>query len=263
MIPTADRLTAGAVRGALSGAAALLRVEVRESVDSTNARLLAAGEAGEAQGAVLLAGTQTAGRGRMGRNFYSPDDTGIYMSVLLRPQTGADAMAVTAQAAVAACEAIEAATPARPAIKWVNDILIGERKVCGILAESRALTAQGGGFVVLGIGMNVYAPPEGFPAQIAGVAGCISAQRQSGLRSALAAGFLNSFMHWYADGCPQELAAAYAHRCALTGKRVRVLRACGERAALVLGTDAQCRLRVRYDNGEEEALGSGEISIRL
>lgn len=257
-----DKLNAETIRAALRGTAALLRVEVRDVVDSTNTQLLKAGDAGQAQGAVLIAGAQTAGRGRMGRSFYSPDDTGLYLSILLRPKTGA--MAITAQAAVAACEAIEAATPAQPGIKWVNDILIDGRKVCGILAESHAMTASGGGFVVLGIGMNVYAPRGGFPPEIADVAGCISASPTNGLRCALASGFLNSFMRLYEDDSAQELADAYARRSVLTGKRVRVLRAGGERTAMVLGTDAQCRLLVQYDDdSQREVLGTGEISIRF
>lgn len=255
-----DALTQRGIAGRLTGAAADLCAEVRETVDSTNAQLLLRAEAGAPEGLVLAASSQTNGRGRMGRSFCSPAGTGIYMSLLLRPGRAADALSVTAQAAVAACEAIEAETPARPQIKWVNDILIGGRKVCGILAQ--AAPRPDGGYIVLGIGINVYAPPGGFPQDVAAVAGWVSDTRREGLRDALAAGFLNSFMRWYREGSEAALADAYARRCALAGRRVRVLRGGEERAALVLGTDMQCRLLVRYDDGGTEALSSGEISIR-
>ncbi len=260
-----DRLTAAGIKKRLRGAAVGLRVEVCDAVDSTNALALRRAAAGEPEGLAVAASSQTNGRGRMGRGFFSPDGSGVYLSLLLRPRAGADVMGITAAAAVAACEAIEENTACAPAIKWVNDILIGGRKVCGILAEARALPSAGGaGCAALGIGMNVYAPPGGFPEELRGVAGFIAEQKIAGLRDALCAGFLNSFMARYARAGEQKepLAGAYARRSALTGKRVTVLRGGEGRAALVLGTDGECRLLVRYDDGAREALDSGEISIR-
>ena len=124
-------------------------------IDSTNRALLADTGAGERS--VLIAGEQTAGRGRMSRSFASPEG-GLYMSVLLRPASAEAALELTPRAAVAVCRAIESCFGRSTEIKWVNDVLIGGRKVCGILAEARA---SDGLTVVLGIGVNISTVPSG------------------------------------------------------------------------------------------------------
>ena len=146
---------------ALTGAQ---EIEAYRAIDSTNARAKAWARAGAAQGALVIAAGQTAGRGRLGRTFASPADAGLYMTVILWPD-GAALERLTIAAAVATCEAIEACTPYRPGIKWVNDLLLGEKKICGILAEA-VTSPSGARGAVVGIGVNLAEgalPEEGAP----------------------------------------------------------------------------------------------------
>ncbi len=278
-----------------------LKVEVLDEVVSTNTLLKTRGAEGAPAGTVVIADTQTGGRGRLGRSFYSPNHTGLYISVLLRPSDmdPAKALHITTMAAVAACEAIEdvmvwsglvshdhmASDDAemqksivRPKIKWVNDIILQDRKVAGILTES-AINATSGKieFAVLGIGLNVYAPEGGFPEEIKEIAGAILPIEIEGARSRLAAAFLNHFFERYAcvsnseneakqNQILDEYVKAYKARSIVLGKSVNVIPTGGgeRRTAQVLDITDDCNLLVAYTDGEcEEAmLSSGEVSIR-
>lgn len=112
-------------------------LQVQTEVTSTNTLLKAQAEQGAPEGTVLIAESQTAGKGRLGRHFTSPPGTGIYFSLLLRPHCTAEkSLFITTTAAVAVCEAIEQVTGLNPQIKWVNDVYLNEKKVCGILTGS-------------------------------------------------------------------------------------------------------------------------------
>jgi BirA family biotin operon repressor/biotin-[acetyl-CoA-carboxylase] ligase len=154
-----------------------LRVNVFDSVNSTNDICLEHASEGETGGYAAVAGTQTGGRGRRGRSFFSPSDTGLYISLLLRPQacTADKALRFTTAAAVSVCEAIEKVyEAAEPAIKWVNDIYMRGRKVCGILTEASFNIEDGTlDYAVIGIGINVYTPESGFPEEIREIAGSV------------------------------------------------------------------------------------------
>ncbi len=114
-----------------------LKISIHKCVDSTNTLARQAASNGASEGTVVIAGEQTAGKGRLGRSFFSPGDTGLYMSVVLRPKISAEkAVTVTAAAAVAAAEAIEILSDRQAVIKWVNDVFVDGRKVCGILTEA-------------------------------------------------------------------------------------------------------------------------------
>ena len=260
-----------------------LRVEVLDEVVSTNTLLKTRGAEGAPAGTVVIADTQTGGKGRLGRSFYSPNHTGLYISVLLRPSdmNPAKALHITTMAAVAACEAIEDVAEdsvSRPMIKWVNDIILEDRKVAGILTES-AINATSGkiDFAVLGIGLNVYAPEGGFPEEIKEIAGAILPIEIEGARSRLAAAFLNHFFERYAcvsnseneakqNQILEEYVKAYKARSIVLGKSVNVIPTGGgeRRTAQVLDITDDCNLLVAYTDGEcEEAmLSSGEVSIR-
>ena len=115
-----------------------LRIDVQKSVTSTNTVLKEKAQQGESEGYVLIAAGQTAGKGRAGRSFYSPEGTGLYLSILLRPEAcdAVRASRFTTMAAVAACKAVEDVTNGAALIKWVNDVYLNERKIAGILTEA-------------------------------------------------------------------------------------------------------------------------------
>lgn len=165
-----DVLSLRGIQRNLEAHAAGCTLELVPCTASTNALVRERAAAGAPEGLVILANQQTRGRGRLGREFYSPPDTGLYMSLLLRPQEmeAAQAVQITTMAAVAAGQAIETLTGKTAQIKWVNDILLGGRKVCGILTEgSFNLETGKPEEVVVGIGFNVYPPcrwiPGGYP----------------------------------------------------------------------------------------------------
>lgn len=243
-----------------------LNIEVIPITTSTNTVVREKAVAGQKEGYVLLANEQTSGRGRRGRSFYSPSGTGIYLSWLLRPgkYTAEQATAITTMAAVAVCEAIEAVSEVEAQIKWVNDIFVDGKKVCGILTEA-SLDMESGflDYAVLGVGMNIYEPKNGFGADLTNIAGKIFSQSQGDMKNRLVAEFMNHFMMYYTNFEYADYANQYRSRSLAIGKWVNVIAGEQSQSAFVLGIDDDCRLLVKYENGEEETLSSGEISIRL
>lgn len=228
-----------------------LRLRYVEETGSTNADLLEDGSA--ASGSVLIAGRQSAGRGRMRRAFASPEG-GLYMSVLFRDISAADALQFTPRAAVAVSLAIERSSGRRAYIKWVNDVLLDGLKVCGILAE--AVTRRGLD-MVLGIGVNVAEPGGGFPEALRGVAGAVFEDPIEFAREKLAAGILNALFDESLD-----VYTEYVRRSAVLGRDITVRRAGAAYEARVLEIDRDYRLIIER-GGQRETLDSGEVSIRL
>ncbi len=266
-----DTLSENSIRACLGELAELFEPEVFSEIDSTNTYLKKlASQAGQSHTQDLktwhtvIASCQTAGRGRMGRTFLSPAETGLYLSVLLRPKTAAGpATRITTAAAVAACLAIESCTEERPQIKWVNDVFIRGKKACGILTEASADPKTGSlDWAVMGIGFNVYEPEGGFPEELRGIAGPIATVRQRDLRSRLAASFLREFYSICRDLEEADYYEAYRKRSFLIGRSINVIRGASVRPAVALDVDRECRLVVRYEDGSEERLSSGEVSVR-
>ena len=259
-----DPLTEAAVR-ALRAAYTDAPLLFLEETTSTNTVAREAALGGAPGGTLVVAGRQTAGRGRRTHSFFSPADSGLYMSLLVRSALpAAEAIRLTTAAAVAVCRAAEAETGAACGIKWVNDIFSGGRKVCGILVESATRADGMLDWAVVGIGVNVSAPAGGFPPEIAGTAGALTAAPSPGLRARLLCAIEREFLALSADLAGGAYRAEYARRCLAVGHTVTVLAADGgEEEAFACGIDEECRLLVRYADGREAALSSGEIRIRL
>ena len=245
-----------------------LTIQVLPEVSSTNTMLREKANEETPEGYVIIANGQTEGRGRRGRSFYSPVDTGIYLSILLRPKEIAtneltNLTSMAAVAAVAACETIEEVSGQTPGIKWVNDIYIDGRKVSGILTEA-SISMESGSveYVVVGIGFNVYFPEDGFSREIENIAGAIFDQKKNDGKNLLAAGFLNHFMNYYAEFDKKDYVKKYQERSLVVGKEITVFAPSGNRKALALEVDDTCALIVQYEDGSTERLNSGEISIR-
>lgn len=239
-----------------------LTVEVYQEVTSTNTLLKQRGHNGAPHGLVIVAESQTAGRGRMGREFFSPDQTGIYFSVLLRPDLSPnDSLFITTSAAVACAKVLERISGKTAQIKWVNDIYMDERKVCGILTE--ASFAQGKiDYAVLGIGINLYTPIDGFPVEIINKAGSVLDKQETDLRGLIVAEALNEFFKLYKNIEKREFIDEYRKRSILDGKSVNVIKHDCITPATALFIDSDLSLAVRYESGEIEHLTSGDVSIR-
>ncbi len=262
-----DILSKQSIEGHLSKLSRHCSITVYKSLPSTNSLLKAMAAEGAPEGSVIISEEQTAGRGRLGRSFYSPTGTGIYMSILLIPKFSIHkALFITTAAAVAVARAIEKVFPQKEArIKWVNDIYCDNKKVCGILTES-SLDFEGGSFeyAILGIGINVTSPKEDFPEELKNIATslCSTDSYTSGARSLLAAEILNSFYELYEHLEDESLLREYKSRSLLIGEKITILSREGSIPALALDIDEEFRLKVQLEDGSIKALNSGEVSIR-
>lgn len=237
-------------------------IELEECVSSTNDLLKQSARKGAPEGCILIARRQTAGKGRLGRTFESPEGTGLYMSILLRPTIPlSESLLITTAAAAAAAETAEHITGKPAAIKWVNDVFVCGKKVCGILTEGAADIESGGlEYAVLGIGMNISAPEGGFDAEVAGALFDTPAPMRT---AAAAAELITRFFAYYDDICAKPFLEAYRSRSMVTGKNVNVITPRGSYPARVLAVEEDFSLRICLENGNEELLRSGEVSILL
>lgn len=254
-----DRLSEAGIRKYMQAKA--YKLDIYDEVSSTNdvAKRLAA--QGEDEGTVVLARAQTAGRGRMGRSFFSPDGCGAYFSIIVRPKRFERLLTVLA--AVAVADGIEAAGGLHTSIKWVNDVYVRGKKCCGILTEAIADMETGGiDYAVIGIGINVRTPEGGF-----GELKNIAAAALDGVSDALnkvVAATLDRFYELYTLGEKDEIVREYKQRSFLVGKVVTVVKGDFEDPARVVDIDDDCRLVVKYtDTMQTETLSAGEVKIKL
>ena len=224
-----------------------LPVRAFDILDSSNAECRRARAAGEDR-CLILADCQTAGRGRMGRSFASPAGAGLYMSLLFRPAPGAaGAVGITTWAAVTAAEAVAELTGLQCGIKWVNDLFLNGKKVCGILTEGI------GAHVIVGIGVNLT--PAAMPEEAARIAGCLG---RGDIRDALAGRIAGGLLR-YVPGDTSHM-DAYRRRSIVTGRRVRFLREGKPLDGVAAAIEDDGALRVDTAQGPV-SLRFGEISL--
>ena len=241
-------------------------IEYRDSVTSTNTLLKKMAENGEKEGYVLIAGEQTAGRGRLGRTFLSGNGSGVYLSILLRPDMKpSDSLLITTCAAVAVAKAIEKNTGKMTSIKWVNDIYMRDRKVCGILTEaSFDLECGKLSYAVLGIGINMYFEENSVPEEISNIAGAVFDTKPDGDSvSRIIADVINIFFDEYRVLTGKHFLFDYCSRSYLDSKEINVIKFDSVREATALDIDDDFRLHVRYADGSEEYLSTGEVSTKI
>ena len=237
-------------------------VSVHKQVDSTNEEARRRALEGAPEGTVVAAESQTAGKGRQGKRFFSPSESGVYLSVVLRPETTAErGQLITCGAAVACAQAIERVTGRKALIKWVNDIYCDGRKVAGILTEG-AVDMESGRFdyVVLGIGVNVKPPSGGFPESIAGTAGALLDNGQPAVRNELAAEMLQGFWSLYERLPTCDFHDEYRRRCFLLGEHVVVSHAGSRVRARAVDLTDDFKLVIELPSGERRELPCGEAS---
>ena len=262
-----DRLSIGELAGALCGLRVGRELVCLDTVDSTNTEVKRRALAGAPDGLAVLAGAQTDGRGRRGRNFVSPPGKGLYLSILLRPVCPLEEVSsLTAWTAVAVCDAVEALCGTRPGIKWPNDVIWAGRKLCGILTELE-LEAETAALrhVVVGVGLNLSQDESDFGPEVAPVA--ISLRQAFGSaprRAEAAAALLNALDQLYTDFPRQRDAwlARYRTDCLTLGKQVRLIRPGGTAEAFAETVDPSFSLVVRHPDGRRETVSSGEVSVR-
>lgn len=241
-----------------------MKVLTYTSIDSTNneaKRLIAAGLT---EPALLAAEGQTAGKGRLGRSFYSPSSTGLYMSIVLHPNAPpSEWISLTSAAAVAVCLAIEALSGLAPSIKWVNDIYLDDRKVCGILTEAVSDMTDGlMKSVIVGIGVNLST--VGFPNEISDRAASLYPDSPPPFSlDQLAAAICNRLCTLADELSSGSWLPYYRERSYLDGKAITYLENGISHTALVLGIDEHGGLIVEDNEGVRRTLTSGEVTVRV
>lgn len=264
-----DALTEAEIRSALAPTQTVGRVLCCfDEVDSTNTRAKQMAMEGAADGTVVVANCQSAGRGRMNRSFQSPRDKGIYLTALLRPDLPTERLLpVTAMTGVAVCKAVERVCGVRPGLKWPNDPVLGGRKLCGILTEL-SLEAETGRlqYLVVGVGVNVLHSREDFAPELAEIATSLAQELGHPVsRPVLAAVLIEELDRLYQALQAGELEpyrSAYRAACVNLGKTVQLVEHGQKETAQAVRVDDAFGLVVRDSDGRERTVRSGEVSVR-
>lgn len=239
------------------------RMELHPLLDSSNNRAKALAANGAPHGYLVIAESQSGGKGRMGRSFFSPEHSGVYITYILRPQMLAEkAVMITSMAAVAVARAIEALADVDVKIKWVNDLYINDRKACGILCEA-SMDFESGGleYAVLGIGINVTR--MAFPPELADIATSIENECGKPVsRSRLIAEISNQLEALYGQLGTGAFMIESRARSNVIGRDVTVIRGSERFDAHAVDIDDAGRLVIRTAEGVSR-VGSGEISLKL
>lgn len=262
------RLTESEIRQGLSENNRNIEIHVYDSVTSTNSEAKRLALEGAADGTLVVSGQQTAGRGRLGRSFYSPKE-GIYLSVIIRPRFDVSkSVLITCAAAVAVAESVKEIAGKDARIKWVNDVYVDDRKVCGILTEGMTDFESGQiEAVIIGIGVNTDV--SNFPDDLKRIAGAVDGDYSA---SELAGAIASRTIDYAHNIEERTFIDSYRSMSTVIGKKITVYKGQYKvnpedeiegAAAEVKTIDDDGRLIVVYEDGTEEALSSGEITIRM
>ncbi len=242
------------------------KIHYFDTIDSTNTYAKKLAEAEFNEGTVIIAEQQTAGRGRLGRNWISPAGKGIWMSILLKPTLEPkDAAKITLLTACAVCRAIEHFN-IKPMIKWPNDILVNGKKLCGILTEMN-IEVDVIGYVVVGIGMNVNLSMEDLHPDILDTATSIKIETGTeASRKAIIAEIINQFEQLYNqlinNSSINSIIDEYKSKSAVLGKAIRIINKKEEISGQVVDINQEGHLLVKLSDGTNTEISSGEVSIR-
>lgn len=260
----AEQLSKGGVENALR---VPCKLQVHDVVTSTND--LAKALTPSHKPTAIIANKQSAGRGRLNRPFESPGGTGLYMTIALKPDFALDqALFVTMACAVATCRAMEKVCGIQPSIKWVNDLFLGDKKICGILTEAQTNFETGKiDSLIIGTGINCF--PGSFSPEISHIAGCISEKPGSFSRSHLAGELINETMDVLKDVESRSFLTEYRQKCFILGKDIVVHPQYNQEGykarALDISDDGGLIIQPLegLDAGGRKELHTGEISISL
>ena len=224
---------------------------IKDTTASTNADAKEYAVHGALPGTVIIAETQTAGRGRLNRAFYSPKQSGVYLTILLPAETDI-LLKITPFAGVAVCKTIEAFSDEHPKIKWVNDVFLRGKKVCGILCENIPQTS----LVAVGIGINLY--PAEFPKELREIADSVFTDTSVD-KNAFIGTLIRNLMD---EALFEEVMPEYRRRSCVVGKEIHYVECGVLHEAEAVGIDENGGLIIR-ENGFEKTLVSGEITLRI
>ncbi len=243
-----------------------IEIIMLDSVSSTNTYAKQMAEKGAVHGSVVIANEQTQGKGRLGRKFSSPKGSGLYMSVILKENLNVqNTQSITCAAAVATCRAIKKIDSAQDVqIKWVNDLYKNGKKFCGILCEAQTDLQTGGiSDIVVGIGVNVKVPNEGFDEEIKHIATAAFDKNSVVTRAHLAANILNELLY-ICDNLPNSaFMQEYKKLNLVPGKNIIIMQSGKEEEGIAQSITDEGHLKVITNSGEEKTLTFGEVKIIL
>ena len=235
-----------------------------KETDSTNLRAAHYIRKGYGEGTVIIAESQTKGRGRLGRTWHSPPGTGLYLSIILNPRISAKELPrITLVAAVAAFDALKESACIDADIKWPNDLLLNNRKICGILTELHAVEKDNS-HVIVGIGINLNTPAPAFPPDLADIATSVLCETGKTVSvSAIMDSLLGSFDHYYnifLNNGFADILKKWKSHSSIMGRKIQV----DEGGETITGTafdlDENGALLVRQNDGSVKTVYSGDVS---
>lgn len=258
-----DIISAEGIRLFLSGKNKDCQIIFHKVIDSTNTEAKKLALNGARHGTIVIAEEQTAGRGRMGKTFFSPPGTGIYISFILKPKVSiGNAQLITIYAAVAVCTVIEHFTGFNPKIKWVNDIFLDGRKICGILTEAAGDFESGGvESIIVGIGLNFSTRQEDFPPELQHTAGSLLPFGIS--RNQFAAALIDKMLEHGDCSFQSSLIQQYKERSFMIGREISYQKNTATVSGTVLDINEKGNLVVKSCKGEIDILRSGEVQINV
>lgn len=263
LVSVPEQLSGTEIRRRLTAKDFGRELEIHAQLDSTNNRAKMLAAQGAVHGTTVIADSQTGGRGRMGRSFFSPEHSGVYMTVILRPEWAPEkAGMLTSMAAVAAARAVEKVSGADVKIKWVNDLYMGGRKICGILSEA-GLGMEAGrlDWAVVGIGINTARMD--FPEELKEIASSVGNETGTAPdRNRLIAEILNELEALYGSMETGAFLEESRRRSNVIGREVTVIENGKQYPARVLDIDEEGRLVIETGEGKAR-LHYGEVSLKL
>jgi BirA family transcriptional regulator, biotin operon repressor / biotin---[acetyl-CoA-carboxylase] ligase len=264
-VPNSSRLDAEKIQNGLNPIRLGSKILVFDTIDSTNDLARKYLEEGALEGLVLMAESQTRGRGRMGRSWASSPGTGIYMSVLLKPKIQPQRLSqLTLLTGLAVVQAVNEFTSRKAQLKWPNDILLNGKKLSGILSEYHP-TQNGGNDVIIGIGVNANHSQNDFPEDLRPIATSLRIETGSPIdRQALATALIRHLDQEYnafLRDDPPDIMKKWADHSDMFGKNISITKGNSVIHGTALRLDSQGRLLLRIKNGEEMAFDSGEVSL--
>lgn len=264
LVPGQDRLSQSALNLMANDISFINRVDFHETIDSTNLEAKRLALSSDETNLLVVADEQQTGRGRLGRNWFSEKGTGLWSSLLLRPEIEPEAsFKMTLIAAVSVAKAIRKLTNLDAQIKWPNDIVVNRKKVCGILTEMSA-EWQRINYLVVGVGINVNQTE--FPEAIKDIASSLAIESGGQLnRLELLDAYLREVAYYqealFNPQIANELLSSYRELSATLGQRVRVIGK-EERLGNAIGLSDEGALLVVFDDGTESYVNYGEVSVR-
>ena len=236
-----------------------------KTISSTNEVAKNLALSGAKHGTVVISEEQTAGKGRLGRSFYSPANTGIYMSIILRPNlTAMDSVLITTSSSVIICEAIKKVTGIDCQIKWINDIYLNNKKVAGILTEASTNFESGTiDYLILGIGINFNQPKDDFPDELKSIASSLFNNNSNNInRNMLCAEIISNILDMIPRIKNYDFISEYKKRSIVLNQEIIYISSGISSKGKAININCDGSLVVEHDDGSIKILNSGEVSIR-